>query len=160
MKGLTPIPSKLVTLEEGTFHCTYCKATTEYCFKERIERRLLVFIIPIEGDTLETFVECQNCKKHYPADYLRRTPTGDLKILEAIKDRLLNGQSTQTIHDDLCRSGVADGTIQKYIRVALGIGKRSCVQCESVYHGSVIKCIKCGILLSSKNVQDAPSNGG
>jgi hypothetical protein len=144
---LLKIPDALTTTDTGSFVCKVCKQKTSYHFKERVERRLLMFMVPIQGDTIETFVECQTCMNRFPPDCLRGSPPDDLKVIAAIKERLLAGQSAQKVEEDLAKTGAAEPLVKKYVRVAIGISKKNCPQCDSTYHSSARKCTKCGVLL-------------
>lgn len=143
----TRTSSSLAVIGEGMFHCPSCKDRRAYQLIERIERgRFLLFLV-IEGATLGTHVECTTCRKQFPSDCLRQSSGDELKVVNEIRERLKAGYSAQVIKGDLFKAGVDDRLAKRYIEIGLGISKRNCPQCESIYHSAVTRCMKCGVPL-------------
>jgi len=151
MQILIPIPSKVVTKGEGSFFCPSCQRTAKYHIRERVARYLMFFVAVVEGDILEVFVECSDCRMLFPPEFLRKMVTNDVDIVKAMKERLLAGISTQNVREDLYKSGLDEKTVEKYLRVALGIFPKRCVQCDSTYHSAITKCSRCGVFLPGKS---------
>lgn len=141
---------KKVTVSSGEFFCVSCQRITRYALNDVVEKGR-IWLIPVQGDVIESFVECQVCQQVYETDYLRAAPTNDIQIVTAIKEMLLSGASVQEVKVHLGKSGVSDAKINSYTSVASGIGRRRCVQCDSIYHASVTQCRKCGVPLPAKS---------
>ena len=144
---------KTIDVSYGQFICSQCQRNTPYKHKERVQRRFVFFFVPILGDTIAEYIECQVCRSRFPLDVLRSGLSPDIvQILEAIKDKLKSGISTEEAEATLIRAGIDAGTVQRYVTVAAGIGLKRCPRCSLTFRGDVPKCHKCGHVFDATNI--------
>ena len=145
------LPAKTIEVSYGEFVCPRCERRTKYTHKERVRRRLIVFL-PFLGDTIAEYIECQSCHQHFPLTVLRSgLSEADRLMLDALREKLVSGVSMEEVHSSLVASGVDLPTVTRFVSVAAGIAHKICPRCHLTFREEVIKCHKCGHVLPSKN---------
>lgn len=148
MLAIIKLPARKVLSSHGTFTCPSCKRIARYDLIERVQRRLLFLLIPIQGNTLESYVICTSCNTKHPVDVLRKASSqGEMEIINAMKVRLSKGTSIQALEDEMLATGIDLNTIKSLVRVAAGVSKKTCPQCSGVYVSSILRCGRCGITI-------------
>ena len=144
---MIPIPPKKIDVSHGEFPCPGCKQQTTFKHIQRVTRHL-VHLIPVLGDVIEEYVECQKCRQKYSTDILRTGLSGDIKqVLDSLKDKLLSGKAIQEVEATLLQSGIDAAHVKRYVSVAAGISHKHCPNCQLTYRDEVMKCHKCGHVL-------------
>lgn len=147
--------SKIVEISRGEFACPKCRSPVPYRRKERVERSFF-HLVPILGDTLEEYIECQTCRQRFPLSVLRvKLPESTEKLIEGLKEKLSAGLSIEEAESSLGEAGMKIGDVKQYISVAAGIGRKRCPECNLTYRKNVLNCRKC-----SHGLPPAPILGG
>jgi hypothetical protein len=136
-------PSKLIEVSRGEFDCPECRQFRPYIHKERVKRRLVVFV-PIMGETIEEYIECQTCRKRFPLTALRtKLSESAEQIIERLRGNLADGQPIEEAESALHDAGMPIGQVKQYMSVAAGIGRKRCPECQLTYRKNVLNCRKC-----------------
>src|ERR1039457_5741895 len=147
MHLIIPARPKLLEVSFGEFVCPHCKVTTAYKHKELV-KRTLIFCLPVLGETIEEYIECQSCQKHFTLDILREKIAPDIKqMLAVLQQKLSEGTSLKEAESQLLESGFEMTMVKHYVSVAAGINHKKCPRCELTFRSAVIKCHKCGQVL-------------
>ena len=134
----------------GEFVCPNCRETTAYRQVEMIRRRRIWFFV-FKGETLETYIECQKCRRKMSVEDLRgRMPDDAKQVLGTVKAKLETGEAIEATIATLIRAGMPEREAHRMVNACVGITSKKCPQCLLRFLDSVQTCRKCGHTLPQR----------
>ena len=132
-------------ISSGSFHCPSCGVTRHYK-RMRAGRYFSLYFIPLfRVKDMGEYVECQTCKHIYRPEVLtQKVPSADERLVQSVRDELLNGLPLHMMIQKLIAQGVDQSTAEQLVQRACNGYEVPCSQCGFVYLKGVKRCFNCG----------------